>query len=222
MRRTPAPRRLPRPPPRRRTPACPGLHRVAPFCVCGGVKRGSEGHSSCVPGCCALDMRVGLGTAMMAGRLSLKAGRWPNYCPKQPPTGSCRTIRARCWLHSKPRTEKARTISSPPGLPAQSLVEPLSHCESEVLRLVALGLSNREISERLFLALDTVKGHNRRIFANYRSRGAPKPWRRPDPSIFSLARTKNNTPKQHLSVCTSTPRRSYAPVHGTTATKGAG
>ena len=26
------------------------------------------------------------------------------------------------------------------------------------------GLSNREIGERLFLALDTVKGHNRRIF----------------------------------------------------------
>jgi LuxR family maltose regulon positive regulatory protein len=34
----------------------------------------------------------------------------------------------------------------------------------EVLRLVALGLSNREIGDRLSLALDTVKGHNRRIF----------------------------------------------------------
>ena len=33
-----------------------------------------------------------------------------------------------------------------------------------MLRLIAQGLSNREISERLFLALDTVKGHNRRIF----------------------------------------------------------
>jgi LuxR family maltose regulon positive regulatory protein len=27
------------------------------------------------------------------------------------------------------------------------------------------GLSNKEIGERLFLALDTVKGHNRRIFS---------------------------------------------------------
>jgi LuxR family transcriptional regulator, maltose regulon positive regulatory protein len=40
----------------------------------------------------------------------------------------------------------------------------LSEREIEVLRLVAAGHSNREIAERLFLALDTVKGHNRRIF----------------------------------------------------------
>jgi len=47
---------------------------------------------------------------------------------------------------------------------AQSLIEPLSQRELEVLLLIAQGLSNREISERLFLALDTVKGHNRRIY----------------------------------------------------------
>jgi LuxR family transcriptional regulator, maltose regulon positive regulatory protein len=46
----------------------------------------------------------------------------------------------------------------------QSLLEPLSRRELEILQLIAQGLSNREISERLFLALDTVKGHNRRIF----------------------------------------------------------
>ncbi len=45
-----------------------------------------------------------------------------------------------------------------------TLVEPLSQRELGILRLIAQGLSNREISERLFLALDTVKGHNRRIF----------------------------------------------------------
>jgi LuxR family transcriptional regulator, maltose regulon positive regulatory protein len=53
---------------------------------------------------------------------------------------------------------------SPPARLAQPLTEPLSQRELEVLRLIAQGLSNREISERLFLALDTVKGHNRRIF----------------------------------------------------------
>jgi LuxR family maltose regulon positive regulatory protein len=52
----------------------------------------------------------------------------------------------------------------PPAPPAQSLTEPLSQRELEVLQLIAQGLSNREISGRLFLALDTVKGHNRRIF----------------------------------------------------------
>ncbi|MHB0857954.1 MAG: LuxR C-terminal-related transcriptional regulator [Anaerolineae bacterium] len=49
-------------------------------------------------------------------------------------------------------------------LHAQPLIEPLSQRELEILALIAQGLSNREIAERLFLALDTVKGHNRRIF----------------------------------------------------------
>ncbi len=44
------------------------------------------------------------------------------------------------------------------------LVEPLSPRELEVLQLIAQGLSNDEIGKRLFLALDTVKGHNRRIY----------------------------------------------------------
>jgi LuxR family maltose regulon positive regulatory protein len=52
----------------------------------------------------------------------------------------------------------------PSAPPSQPLIEPLSERELEVLQLVAQGLSNREISERLFLALSTVKGHNRNIF----------------------------------------------------------
>ncbi len=51
-----------------------------------------------------------------------------------------------------------------PVSPAQPLIEPLSQRELEILKLIAQGLANREISARLFLALDTVKGHNRRIF----------------------------------------------------------
>jgi len=53
----------------------------------------------------------------------------------------------------------------PPALPAQSVVGPLSQRELEVLQLVAQGLSNREISQRLFLTLSTIKGHNRIIFS---------------------------------------------------------
>jgi LuxR family maltose regulon positive regulatory protein len=51
------------------------------------------------------------------------------------------------------------------GKPAAGLlIEPLSERELRILQLVAQGLSNRAISERLFLALSTVKGHNRNIF----------------------------------------------------------
>jgi LuxR family maltose regulon positive regulatory protein len=58
----------------------------------------------------------------------------------------------------------------PPALPeghrgGESLSEPLSQRELEILRLIAQGLSNREISQRLFLALNTVKGHNQKIYS---------------------------------------------------------
>lgn len=46
----------------------------------------------------------------------------------------------------------------------QPLVEPLSERELEILQLISQGLSNRQISERLYLAIPTVKGHNRNIF----------------------------------------------------------
>jgi LuxR family maltose regulon positive regulatory protein len=48
--------------------------------------------------------------------------------------------------------------------PNQFLMDPLSRRELEVLELINQGLSNGEICEKLFLALDTVKGHNRKIF----------------------------------------------------------
>ena len=58
------------------------------------------------------------------------------------------------------------TNDRPPAIKNQQseMIEPLSERELEVLRLVALGLSNRAISERLYLALNTVKGHNQKIF----------------------------------------------------------
>jgi len=57
----------------------------------------------------------------------------------------------------------------PPVLPeehpdGEPLIDPLSQREIKILQLIAQGLSNREIGERLFLALNTVKGHNRKIF----------------------------------------------------------
>ena len=48
---------------------------------------------------------------------------------------------------------------------SQRLVEPLSDRELEVLRLLASGVSNREIADELVVALDTVKKHVSHIFA---------------------------------------------------------
>jgi LuxR family maltose regulon positive regulatory protein len=60
-------------------------------------------------------------------------------------------------------TAFAAEKQDPEGAVAES-PSSLSRRELEVLRLLAEGLSNQEIGERLFLALDTIKGHNRRIF----------------------------------------------------------
>ena len=55
-------------------------------------------------------------------------------------------------------------------LATQPLIEPLSERELEVLGLIAQGLSNQEITQRLFVALSTVKGHNLRIFAKLQAK----------------------------------------------------
>ena len=57
-------------------------------------------------------------------------------------------------------------VISKSALPNQppEIIEPLTGRELEILHLMAQGLSNHEIGQRLFLALNTVKGHNRHIF----------------------------------------------------------
>jgi LuxR family maltose regulon positive regulatory protein len=76
-------------------------------------------------------------------------GRMPDYIGK---------VLAVCEAEEQKREDTS------PRPPAEPLLEPLSHRELEVLHLMAQGLSNQEMSERLVLALDTVKGHNRNIF----------------------------------------------------------
>ena len=63
---------------------------------------------------------------------------------------------------------------SPPSAPAQSLIEQLSQRELEVLHLIAQGLSNREISERLFLALEHGERAQSENLRELTSKGAPR------------------------------------------------
>ncbi len=63
----------------------------------------------------------------------------------------------------------ARLLPSVPSVPpvpsVPSLSEPLSPRELEVLGLLAAGLSNQEIAERLVVSLNTVKTHVKNIYA---------------------------------------------------------
>ncbi len=82
---------------------------------------------------------------------TLNRGIAPNYVQK--------------LLTAFPIDETEQSVSSPIQAPKSELDEPLSQRELEVLQLIAQGLSNREISKRLFLALNTVKGHNQKIYS---------------------------------------------------------
>ncbi len=58
---------------------------------------------------------------------------------------------------------RSQTLAAGGGGQAEA-VEPLTQRELDILRLMAQGLSNQEIGARLFLAVNTIKGHNRVLF----------------------------------------------------------
>jgi LuxR family maltose regulon positive regulatory protein len=45
----------------------------------------------------------------------------------------------------------------------EGLMDPVSERELEVLHLIAAGLSNREIADKLFISINTVKTHTKNI-----------------------------------------------------------
>ncbi len=55
-----------------------------------------------------------------------------------------------------------------------NLIEPLSDRELELLHLMAAGLSNQEIADRLFITLGTVKSHANHIFGKLGVQGRVK------------------------------------------------
>ena len=79
------------------------------------------------------------------------------------------------WLGLK-LTAKRQTIvvrEVPVSVPAEGPFIPderkredlhITRCEFEILELIAQGLSNREIAEKLFVSESTVKTHSSRVF----------------------------------------------------------
>jgi LuxR family maltose regulon positive regulatory protein len=52
-----------------------------------------------------------------------------------------------------------------PELSEQPLVDPLTERELEILQLIAAGLKNQEIADKLFISLNTVLYHNKNIYS---------------------------------------------------------
>ena len=68
-------------------------------------------------------------------------------------------------LAAFPVEDARRIASAATRVAGCRLVEPLSARELEVLPLIAEGLTNQEIADRLYLSLHTVKAHARNIYA---------------------------------------------------------
>jgi len=68
-------------------------------------------------------------------------------------------------LGAFPLVEPEQAASTKSKVDQSELIEPLSEREIEVLQLIAEGLTNQEISSRLYITLNTVKTHTRQINA---------------------------------------------------------
>ena len=80
-------------------------------------------------------------------------------CAKEGPTPYLDTLLTAFQQESKARLPAGKSTKSP------LLLEPLSERERQVLQLLALGRSNREIAQTLGIAFDTAKCHVSHIFS---------------------------------------------------------
>jgi LuxR family maltose regulon positive regulatory protein len=67
-------------------------------------------------------------------------------------------------LAAFPFAKSEEAVSTTSQVDQSGLIEPLSEREVEVLQLIAKGLTNQAIAERLVLSLHTIKAHTRNIY----------------------------------------------------------
>src|SRR3972149_4536137 len=95
-------------------------------------------------------------------RMSSSSRRPPppgELCP--PPPSAARAVAA------LPRGE---SVGDPGAGSVADLVEPLSDREAEVLRLLAQGLTNKDMAQTLMLSVRTVEAHRRSIYGKLGAR----------------------------------------------------
>ncbi|MEO8954087.1 MAG: LuxR C-terminal-related transcriptional regulator, partial [Ktedonobacteraceae bacterium] len=97
--------------------------------------------------------------AVLLARLHEHARKRPRAALTNVPLAYIERLRA---LLRGERVQEGTSPAAP--APAQSLLDPLTERELEVLRLIAAGLSNRDIAARLVLALSTVKSYVNTIY----------------------------------------------------------
>ena len=66
--------------------------------------------------------------------------------------------------HARRLLERAATSAVAAAEPQQTLGDPLSHRELEVLRLLDSELTGPEIARELYVTLNTLRTHTKRIF----------------------------------------------------------
>ena len=79
-------------------------------------------------------------------------------------------MRYYCALQQTAHLRSAEVIPIPIQAPLRELEQEPTMREIEVLQLVADGLVNREIGQRLFLSEETVKSHVRHLLAKLQAR----------------------------------------------------
>ncbi len=77
-------------------------------------------------------------------------------------TGSSRELIS--YVSNLTAAWRSRYQSEPQQAPTSAVVESLSERESDILKLIAGGLSNKEIARNLSIAPETVKSHVKHIF----------------------------------------------------------